>query len=367
MGALRRKIGFGPRLLLAQSLVVLVGSITLLGVALFLAPGLFRTHLEQTAGPVSTEVTEHLQVAFTKAMLTSLLIGVLAAAMTGLAVSWYITRRVVDPITAMAQAAAAVAGGHYDARVTESGLGSEFDAVGRSFNQMARDLAATERTRAQVLRDLAHELRTPLTTIRGYHEALADGVLPADRETFATIEAELSRVQRLIDDLSRVAAAEEGSAMLQRRAIQATDLLTSAIAAAAPNFSRAGVTLSLEPPDECMVLVDPDRLQEVLTNLLNNALRHTPQGGKVTLGAVNEGQTVRLTVTDTGEGITAEHLPRVFERFYRVDSHHPHEHGGSGIGLAITRALVQAHNGHVQAHSAGPGKGSTFTITLPAS
>ncbi len=367
MGAQRHKIGFGPRLLLAQSLVVLVGSVTLLGVALFLAPGLFRTHLERTAGPVPTEVMEHLQVAFTRAMLTSLLIGVLAAAMTGLAVSWYITRRVVDPMTAMAQAAAAVADGHYGARVTESGLGSEFDAVGLSFNQMARDLAATERTRAQVLRDLAHELRTPLTTIRGYHEALADGVLPANRETFATIEAELSRVQRLIDDLSRVAAAEEGSAVLHRRLVRVTDLFASAISAAAPNFNRAGVTLSVEPLDECVVLVDPDRLQEVLTNLLSNALRHTPQGGKVTLGAVSSDQTVRLSVTDTGEGITAEHLSRVFERFYRVNSHHPHQYGGSGIGLAITRALVQAHDGHVQADSAGPGKGSTFTITLPAS
>ncbi|CAN5349358.1 HAMP domain-containing sensor histidine kinase [soil metagenome] len=365
MSAQRRNIGFGPRLLLAQALVILAGSITLLGVALLLAPGLFRTHIERTAGPVPPKVMGHLQIAFARAMLTSLLIGVLAAVLTGLAVSWYVTRRVVGPMTAMARAAAAVADGHYGARVTESGLGSEFDAVGRSFNQMARDLAATERTRAEVLRDLAHELRTPLTTIRGYHEALADGVLPADRENFATIEAELSRVQRLIDDLSRVAGAEEGRAVLHRQPVRVTDLLTSAVAAAAPTFNRAGVTLSLDRPDDCVVLVDQDRLQEVLANLLSNALRHTPAGGRVTLGAVSSGQTVRLSVTDTGEGIDATHLPRVFERFYRIDSHRAHQHGGSGIGLAITRALVQAHDGRVQAHSAGPGKGSTFTITLP--
>jgi signal transduction histidine kinase len=365
MSAQRRTIGFGPRLLLAQVLVILAGSITLLGVALLLAPGLFRTHIEQSAGPIPDDLAPHLQAAFARAMLTSLLIGVLAAVLTGLAVSWYITRRVVDPMTAMARAAAAVADGHYGARVTESGLGSEFDAVGRSFNQMARDLAATERTRAEVLRDLAHELRTPLTTIRGYHEALADGVLPASRENFATIEAELSRVQRLIDDLSRVAAAEEGRAVLHRQPVRVTDLLTSAIAAAAPTFNRAGVALSLNPLDDGVVLVDPDRLQEVLANLLNNALRHTPAGGQVTLGAVSSGQTVQLNVTDTGDGITAEHLPRVFERFYRIDSDRADQHGGSGIGLAITRALVQAHDGRVQAHSAGPGKGSTFTITLP--
>lgn len=365
MSAQRRTIGFGPRLLLAQVLVILAGSMTLLGVALYLAPGLFRTHIERTAGPVPPEVMEHLQIAFAGAMLTSLLIGVLAAVLTGLAVSWYVTRRVVDPMTAMARAAAAVADGHYGVRVTESGLGWEFDAVGQAFNQMARDLAASERTRAEVLRDLAHELRTPLTTIRGYHEALADGVLPANAENFATIEAELSRVQRLIDDLSRVAAAEEGRAVLYRQPVRVTDLLTSAVAAAATTFDRAGVTLSLNRPDDAVVLVDPDRLQEALANLLTNALRHTPAGGQVTLGAVSGGQTIQLSVIDTGDGITAEHLPRVFERFYRIDSDRALQHGGSGIGLAITRALVQAHGGRVQAASPGRGKGSTFTITLP--
>lgn len=365
MAAQRRSMGLGPRLLLAQALVILAGSITLLGVALLLAPGLFSTHIERSAGPIPDDLATHLQAAFATAMLTSLLIGVLAAIVTGLAVSWYVARRVVNPLTAMASAAAAVADGHYSARVTESGLGSELDALGRSFNQMARDLAATERTRAEVLRDLAHELRTPLTTIRGYHEALSDGVLPANAENFATIEAELSRVQRLIDDLSRVAAAEEGRAVLHRQPIRVTDLLASADAAAATTFNRAGVNLSLNPLDDAVVLVDPDRLQEALANLLNNALRHTPAGGQVTLSAVHSGQAIDLRVTDTGDGITAEHLPRVFERFYRADSNRSPQHAGSGIGLAITRALVQAHDGRVQAASPGPGKGSTFTITLP--
>jgi len=360
-------VGFGPRLLLAQALVILAGSVTLLVVALLVAPGLFGTHLERTAGPVPEEVVDHLQIAFARTMLTSLLIGVLAAVLTGMTVSWYVTRRVVGPITAMAQAAEAVADGHYSARVTKSGLGPEFDAVGRSFNRMARDLAATERTRAEVLRDLAHELRTPLTTIRGYHEALADGVLPADRESFATIEAELNRVQRLTDDLSLVAAAEEGRAVLRRKPVQVTDLLTSAAATAATTFRGAGVDLSIAPPDKCVVLVDPDRLQEVLTNLLSNALRHTPAGGHVVLGAVCTGDTTQLSVTDTGEGIDSKHLSRVFERFYRIDRDHPNQHDGrgSGIGLAIARALIHAHDGRIQAESAGPGKGSTFTITLP--
>ena len=365
MPAQRRTMGLGPRLLLAQALVILAGSITLLGVALLLAPGLFSTHIDRSAGPIPDDLAPHLQTAFATALLTSLLIGVLAAIVTGLAVSWYVARRVVNPLTAMAGAAASVADGHYGARVAESGLGSEFDAVGRSFNQMARDLAATERTRAEVLRDLAHELRTPLTTIRGYHEALSDGVLPANAENFATIDAELSRVQRLIDDLSRVAGAEEGRSVLHRQPIRVTDLLTSAATAAATNFDRAGVALRLKPVDDAVVLVDPDRLHEALANLLTNALRHTPAGGQVTLSTTRSDQAIHLRVTDTGDGITAEHLPRVFERFYRADSTRSQQHGGSGIGLAITRALVQAHDGRVQATSPGPGKGSTFTITLP--
>lgn len=365
MGARWRSTGFGPRLLLAQVLVILAGSSTLLGVALLLAPGLFRTHIDRTVGPIPEELEGHLQEAFARATLTSLAVGVLAAVLTGLAVSWYVARRVVGPITAMAQAASDVASGDYSARVTQSGLGAEFDAVGRSFNQMAREIAATERTRAEILRDLAHEFRTPLTTIRGYHEALADGLLPADRETYATIEAELSRVERLVADLARVSVAEERQLDLHLRRVEVADLLRSAQASAALSFEEHGVTLSCEIEGDCVVMADADRLQEVLANLLSNALRHTPVGGRVTLTAVCSSNTAQLSITDTGEGIAAEHLPRVFERFYRIDGGRTRSQGGSGIGLAIARALVQAHGGRISAESAGPGTGSTFMVDLP--
>lgn len=365
MGARWRAAGFGPRLLLAQALVILAGSITLLGVALLLAPGLFRTHINRSVGPIPEELEGHLQEAFARSTLISLLVGVLAAVLTGLAVSWYITRRVVAPVTAMARAATDVAEGRYDARVIPSGLGSEFDAVGRSFNQMARDLAAIERTRAEILRDLAHEFRTPLTTIRGYHEALADGVLPGDRATYAMIEAELSRVERLVADLARVSVAEERGLDLQLRRFPVADLLRSAQASVALSFEERGVGLSCEVADDCMVMVDADRLQEVLSNLLSNALRHTPAGGRVTLTAARRNGEVQIGVVDTGEGIAAEHLSRVFERFYRVDGGRSRRQGGSGIGLAIARALVQKHDGHIRAESEGPGAGSTFTVSLP--
>ncbi len=362
---LRPAAGFGPRLLMAQGLVILAGSVTVLTVALLLAPGLFRAHVEQTVGPIPTNLAEHLQIAFARATLTSLLIGVMAASVTGLAVGWYVTRRVVDPITAMAQAASDVAEGQYSTRVTESGLGVEFDAVGLAFNQMARGLAATERTRAEILRDLAHELRTPLTTIRGYHEALSDGVLTVDQKTYALIEDELSRVERLVDDIARVSVIEERRYDLRLQQVHVKELLTTATASATLSFQERGVTLTCDVSQDCVVRGDPDRLQEVLANLLDNALRHTAAGGRVTLSAACSNNTAELAVADTGEGIAAEHLPRIFERFYRVDSGRSRSRGGSGIGLAITRALVEAHGGRIRAQSPGPGSGSTFTITLP--
>ncbi len=367
MGAQRWRAasGFGPKLLMAQGLVILAGSVTLLAVALLLAPGLFRAHIERTVGPIPENLGQHLQTAFANATLTSLLIGILAATLTGLAVGWYVTRRVVGPITAMAQAASDIADGHYAARVTESGLGVEFDALGQAFNRMARDLAATERTRAEILRDLAHELRTPLTSIRGYHEALADGVMAADQKTYGLIEGELSRVERLVGDIARVSAVEERRFDLRVQRVDVKVLLTTAKAAAARSFQEHDVSLSCEIPHDCAVMGDPDRLQEVLTNLLDNALRHTPAGGRVTLSAACNNKTAQLTVADTGEGIAPEHLPRMFERFYRIDSGRSRELGGSGIGLAITRALVEAHGGRIRAQSAGTGSGSTFTITLP--
>lgn len=361
----RRATGFGPKLLMAQGLVILAGGVTLLVVALWLAPGLFSAHIGQTVGPIPEDLETHLQIAFSRATLTSLFIGILVATLTGLAVSWYVTRRVVGPIKAMAQAASDIADGHYAARVTESGLGIEFDAVGQAFNRMARELAATERTRAEILRDLAHELRTPLTTIRGYHEALADGVMIADQETYTLIEAGLSRVERLVGDIARVSAIEERQYDLSLQRVGVQDMLSIANAAAARSFQEHGVTLICDTSHDCDVMADPDRLQEALANLLENALCHTAAGGQVTLSAGCGIDTAHLIVTDTGEGIAAEHLPRVFERFYRVDSDRSRSRGGSGIGLAITRALVEAHGGRIMAHSAGLGTGSAFTISLP--
>jgi len=174
-------------------------------------------------------------------------------------------------------------------------------------------------------------------------------------------------VERLVDDIATVSLAQERQLDLNLRPIAANDLISAAVAAAARAFDDGGVALlSTVPKALPAVVADPDRVQEVLANLLDNALRHTPAGGRVTVTARQGAGIVELVVADTGDGLAPEHLPRVFERFYRVDDGRSRGRGGSGIGLAIARALIEAHGGRIRAESPGPGRGSTFTVSLPA-
>ena len=358
--------GFGARLLLSQLLIIVVGGSTLLIVALGLAPGLFRMHVERAVGPITPELAAHLDMAFARATLVSLAVATTAATLAAVAVGVFVTRRAVRPIRELSRAASAVAEGNYAVRVPETGFGSELATLNQAFNQMAQDIAATERTRAEMLRDLAHELRTPLTSVRGYHEAIADGVLPADRDTFSRVDAELSRIERLVEDLGTVSRAEERRLDLRLRPVHVADLVTSAADSAALSYQHTGVTVRADPAtDDSQVRVDPDRLHEALANLIANAVQHTPTGGTVTLRSRTTTSGVQIDVADSGEGIAAEHLSRVFERFYRVDAGRSRDTGGSGIGLTITRALLKAQGGHIRVESPGLGQGTTFVISLP--
>jgi len=358
--------GFGARLLLSQLLIIVVGGSTLLIVALGLAPGLFRMHVERAVGPITPELAAHLDMAFARATLVSLAVATTAATLAAVAVGVFVTRRAVRPIRELSRAASAVAEGNYAVRVPETGFGSELATLNQAFNQMAQDIAGTERTRAEMLRDLAHELRTPLTSVRGYHEAIADGVLPADRDTFSRVDAELSRIERLVEDLGTVSRAEERRLDLRLRPVHVADLVTSAADSAALSYQHTGVTVRADPAtDDSQVRVDPDRLHEALANLIANAVQHTPTGGTVTLRSRTTTSGVQIDVADSGEGIAAEHLSRVFERFYRVDAGRSRDTGGSGIGLTITRALLKAQGGHIRVESPGLGQGTTFVISLP--
>ncbi|MFE9771966.1 sensor histidine kinase [Streptomyces sp. NPDC005931] len=362
-----RRPGLAVRLVLAQLLVVLAGLLTLAAVAFAIGPPLLRRHLHSAVGEVSPALYRHLEDAFLTAGGIALGIGIAAFLAAAVTVALLLTQRLSRPVRDLADAADRVAAGDYTARLEPTLPLPEFEAVTGAFNTMASALDNTERTRRRLLADVAHEMRTPLATIEAYLEGLADGIRTLDEHTLAVLGTQTSRLHRLIADISLVSRAEEHRITLARTAVPAAGLAEAAAAAVRPAYQAKGVNLRVHVAPQTPALdVDRDRLMQVLANLLTNALRHTPAHGSVTLTAEPADGTVALGVTDTGEGIAADHLPHVFERFYRADPARDRAHGGSGIGLAIARALVQAHGGTITAHSPGPGKGAVFRISLPA-
>ena len=362
----RLRHSLAGKLLLAQLLVIVAGSVTLGLVALSLAPGLFRGHVRDALGIVPEDVSRHLDQAFADAVLVALAVAIGAAAVTAAAVSWFLSVRIVRPLGQLARAAERIAHGSYGERVPVSGS-AELTTLAAAFNDMAAALESAELRRRQLLSDLAHELRTPLATIEGYLEGVRDGVMPANAETWTVLETESGRLRRLVDDLQKVSRAEERQLDLRIRPVAPAAIVAASVQAAEPAYSATDVQLESTVEERLPELAaDLDRIGEVLANLLGNALRHTPPGGRVTVRAKRRGNDVELTVSDTGEGIPAEHLSRIFERFYRVDSGRTRGLGGSGIGLAIARALVEAHGGQIRAESEGAGKGARFVVSLPA-
>ena len=361
---LRRSLG--GKLLAAQLLVILAGSATLVAVSLEIAPAIFHHHVREALGVVPDSVMRHLDSAFGDALLISLAVAVGAAGATAAAISWLLATRIVRPIRTLAAASRRVAQGAYGERVTVA-ANDELGALAAAFNEMAEALESTERRRHELLSDVAHELRTPVATLSGYVEGLRDGVVAPEPRTWQLLHAETSRLGRLVDDLRKVSRAEERQLDLRPVRSNPYELLRDAATAATDAYAQKGVVLALEPGDRLPAVdVDHDRIAEVLANLLSNALRHTAAGGNVLLSAARAGEdTVELSVTDDGEGIPAEALPRVFERFYRADSARSRDRGGSGIGLTIARAITQAHGGTLRVESEGLGHGTRFVCTLP--
>ena len=358
--------GLAPRLFAAQVLIVLSGAATIVVVAVLVAPGVFHTHLDRAVGPVPEDVALHVDRAFEDAVVVALGTAVLAALATTTAVSWFLTRRITRPVQDLADAAERIAAGAYDTSVPRSRLGSEFGRLDSAFNRMAHALATTEHRRRALLSDLAHELRTPVATIDSFLEGVEDGILPPSSETWGTMRDQTARLRRLVEDIGTVSLAEERRLHLDGEPVDLVGLVREATRSAEHTFRDKAVELSVvEPTGPAPVRVDRDRIGEVLDNLLTNAARHTPSGGHVTVTITSGGGTVRLVVADDGEGIEARHLPHVFERFYRADPARSSAAGGSGIGLAVARALVEAHRGTITAASDGPGRGARFVVTLP--
>jgi two-component system, OmpR family, sensor histidine kinase BaeS len=364
----RRGAGLAGRLLLAQALVLMTGALTAWLVATMVGPSVFHAHLASAnVGSTSAQIL-HTEKAFQSANAISLSLALLAALTAALGVSMYMTRRIGRSVATIAAAASDVAGGRYAVRVPGPGLGPEFDALALGFNQMADRLGSVEGTRRRLLADLGHEMRTPVATLEAYLEALEDGVATLDAKTAELLRAQTRRLARLSEDISSVSRAEEGQVRLDMKSVQPESVLAAAVDSLTEAYNLKGVRLLLRTPARLPeARMDPERMGQVLGNLLDNSLRHTPAGGTVTITATSSPRTgdLELCVEDTGDGIPEEHLPRVFDRFYRVDAARDRAHGGSGIGLAIAKALTEAHGGKLTVTSRGTGQGSTFRVLLP--
>ena len=361
-----RGAGLAPRLLVAQALVLVAGAATTWLVASAVGPGIFHDHLRQAGiGHTSSEAA-HVEDAFGSALLIALSVALTASVLLALAVTAFFTRRVQRSTRNVADSAAQIAAGHYGSRVPSPGLGSEFDQLAATINDLAQRLGDMESTRRRLLADLAHEMRTPLGSIEAHLEAIEDGIRTPDAETLGVLHSNTARLHRLAEDITAVARAEEGALETRPERAQTGTLVRAATAGAQDAYAAKRVGLAVEADTAATVLVDPDRMAQVLANLLDNALQHTPPGGRVSV-TVREPDPhwVEITVSDTGEGIPTEHLGHIFERFYRADPARSRAHGGSGIGLTISRAIVEVHGGGLSAASDGHGHGATFTIRLP--
>ena len=352
--------------LLAAFLVVVVAALGTVGVAVLLTgPGYFAEAMGHMPGdPMGEAMGEATLVAFTDAMRQALLAATVIAVVTATVVSLAVAARIARPITALAHAARRVAGGHYAERVPSDEPG-ELGELASSFNDMAGSLEATERRRMQLVGDVAHELRTPLTTLDGYLEGLEDGVIEPSAQTWHLLRSETTRLTRMVNDLSELWRAEARQLPLRIDTVDAAAVAREVGERFGPQAQPRSITLEL-PETPVIAQADRDRVAQIVSNYLSNALRHAPDGSRITVSALRRGDAVRISIADEGPGLAADQLEAVFERFYRVDAARSRAVGGAGIGLAIVRALAEAMNGSAWAESAGPGRGSTFHVELPA-
>ena len=367
------------KVFISYVLVILVGVAVLATAASISAPSAFERHLASMSSMMSgggmmgnsLPLQNDLYAGYQAAITEALSLAAIAALSAAVFASYFISRQVVGPVQKMMLASQRVAEGEYGERLKISGnlqmnQVDELDQLALSFNQMADKLEKTETMRRQLIGDVSHELRTPLTAIKGYMEGLMDGVIPAAPETYQQVFSEADRLQRLVNGLQELSRVEAGVFQLDIQPVSVDSLVGTVVDHLGHQFEEKGISLLTDLDEELPnAAVDQDRILQVLTNLVGNALQYTLTGGEVVIQAVREKNEIVITVTDTGIGIAPDHLPLIFNRFYRTDKSRTRASGGSGIGLTIAQALVKAHHGRIWVESAGEGKGSSFHFTLP--
>ncbi|MDA8437724.1 MAG: HAMP domain-containing sensor histidine kinase [Propionibacterium sp.] len=363
------------RLVASHVIVALIVGVTTFLLVRWLAPTLFdQTQMQggqggpmQRGAPsgsaVGTGLRAEVSSAVTNALVVGTVVGFTVAVAFGVFAAWLVSRSV----SSLREVTRRIAEGDYTAEVPRESL-TELAELAGDVRTLGASLADTEARRVRLLGELAHEMRTPLTVIDGYIEGMIDGVMPAGQDELGEVSDEVRRLRRLSDDLSMLSRAEENRLSLQTARIDVGEVVTTSAGRLTPQASDARVSLTVSVPDQpVMIEGDADRLAQVVTNLVGNALRATPEGGRVAVDLSVGPGGVRIRVTDSGEGLAADQLERIFERFYRVPGRRSvGTDTGSGIGLTISRRIVEAHGGTLTAASDGPGLGATFTVVLPS-
>ena len=290
--------------------------------------------------------------------------GGLIAVAIALVITFFLSRRILAPVKALTSAAKQLGRGDFSQRVHVKDR-SELGELASTFNSMASDLERAEQLRQNMVADVAHELRTPLSNIRGYLEAVRDGVVEPDAATMNSLDEEATLLSRLVDDLQELSLAEADELKLVCQAENIGDSIKQTAAGVQAQAMAKGLSVSIDLPDKLpLVNIDSHRISQVLRNLLENAVAHSAKGDTVTVTARQQENYLEVAVTDTGEGIPAEDLPNIFERFYRVDKSRARATGGTGLGLTIAKRLVEGHGGKIEVQSE-VGRGSRFSFTLP--
>jgi signal transduction histidine kinase/type II secretory pathway pseudopilin PulG len=304
------------------------------------------------------------QAGFLDSVNKELLIAMAVAGLVALLLTWLLSRRILGPVEALTAAAGRMEKGDLSQHV-EVKSRDEIGKLAHAFNSMTDGLSRLEQLRRNMVTDVAHELRTPIANIRGYLEAMQDGIVKPDPNIIESLHEEAMLLTRLVEDLQELELAEAGKLKLVPQRVEPADVIEKAVTATQPAAAEKEISLKAELPSNLPEIdADPERIGQVLRNLLNNAIKHTPTGGRVDVAACTRGSVIEVSVKDSGPGISPDHLPHIFDRFYRADQSRARSTGGTGLGLAIVKELVEMHGGQVRAEST-PGHGAAFYFTLP--
>ncbi len=323
----------------------------------FLSISLDGNRIDEDFSSPTNAPPKEIQGRLIEFMLLSLVVGT-----TGGVV---IARVVSSPISNLSRAAQYIGKGELAVRVPEKGS-QEIVELAQAFNKMAEDLQRSQTARRNLVADVSHELRTPLTVLEGNLRAVLDHVYTLDETEVANLYRQTRHLIRLVNDLREISLAESGQMILEKTPTDFNLLITETMQALEPLSAEKQIQMEYEPTPPLEGSVDSIRIRQVLFNLIGNAIRHTPQDGRIVIQAKKNASGIHVRIQDSGDGLTQEELAFVFDRFYRADRSRSRETGGTGLGLSIAKAIIEAHDGRIYAESHGKGQGSTFSFSIPA-